>query len=330
MFFKGFFHYVSRRKEAKMRFSILLVSWNAIDDTRRFLESLKAQTFKDFEAILVDNGSEDGSIEMARTDFPFVDLIELGENSGFAHANNVAAELAAGDLLFIVNTDTKLPPNCLEVLDAVAKRERDFDIFSCQMLSMDARDTVDCKGMTFTKSLRARMIGIAERVDAGEPACEIFGATGGAMLIRRYVYERIGLFDDAFFFNNEDVDFALRARGAGFRTLYVPDVVVYHRRSPNEARYPDMVLYHIQRNLVLAALKNIPFSLWLRYGPAHLAYNAFQILKWSGRGKGRIVLRAKLDAIRMAMRLGRKPLPADNLREWIGRIRGGKVKEEQN
>jgi len=296
-----------------MRFSVLLVSWNGRRDTRRCLASLREQGFQDFETILVDNGSSDGTVEMVRSEFPFVTLLALNENTGFAAANNIAARQAKAELLFVVNTDTELPSDLLETLDRRTRQYPEFDIFSCQMISLFCRDRVDCKGMIYRKTLRACMIDVGKPVDPFEKPNEIFGATGGAMLLRRNVYERIGLFDERFFVNNEDVDFALRAAGAGFRTLYLPDARVFHRRSPNEARLPDLMLYYIQRNFELAAYKNLSLSTWLRFGLGHLAYNAYQIAKWAPKGKGGIVLKAKLDALKMMPSLKREPVSEERL-----------------
>lgn len=291
-----------------MRFSILLVNWNGKDDSLRCLESLEAQSFRDFETILVDNASRDGSVAALGERFGWVRLIALDENTGFATANNIAARHATGELLFVLNTDTVCPPDLLATLDEAARHFTAYDIFSCRMLRMSDPSRIDCKGLVYRPTLRARMIGVGDPADPGEKPQEITGATGGAMLLRRHVYERIGLFDDAFFFNNEDVDFALRAFGQGLRTLYLPQAVVYHRRSPIESRLPDLVLYYIQRNLELAAIKNVPLTGWLALMPLHAGYTLFQLAKWGLKGKAGLVLKAKRDALRLAPKLERRPM----------------------
>lgn len=302
-----------------MRFSILLVSWNAKEDTRHCLSSLQKQSFKDFEAILVDNASKDNSAEMVKQEFPFVNCIAMDTNTGFASANNIAAQKAKGELLFIVNTDTEFPEDLLETLDGAARQYADYDIFSCHMIQFYNRNKTDCKGMCFHHSLRGEMIGTNEDVNDKEEPFEVFGATGGAMLIRREVYQRIGLFDDDFFFNNEDVDFVLRAFDEGFRTMYLPKAKVFHKRSPNEKKIPDLVLYYIQRNLFYTILKNMPLKMWLTNGPLHLAYNVYQVLKWAQKGKASIVLKAKKDAIRMVLEKGTTPLKSNRLKSALGK-----------
>ncbi|RJO66245.1 MAG: glycosyltransferase family 2 protein [Myxococcales bacterium] len=302
-----------------MRISVLMIAWNQREDLARCLPSLDAQTCRDFEAILVDNGSTDGSPSYVRETFPRVTLVEAGKNLGFAGANNLAAEKAGGDLLFFVNTDTELAPDLLAELERAARLYPDYDLFCPQMLNLYDRRAVDCKGMRFNPSLRAEMIGIGRPTDPFEKPFEVFGPTGGAMALRRAVYEKIGLFDAAFFFNNEDVDFALRAFGAGFRTLYAPTAKVYHKRSPFEARQPDAAMYYIQRNFVLAAYKNVPLPLWLTHGPRHLAYNGWQFLKWARRGKAALWLKAKWDALRLMPSLARTPAPAGRLKAVLGK-----------
>jgi len=304
-----------------MKFSLLLVSWNALEDTRHCLNSLKRQSFTDFETILVDNASKDGSADMVKKEFPFVKLIAMDTNTGFASANNIAAQKATGDLLFIVNTDTEFPVDLLAQLNEAQKRYMQYDIFSCQMIQFNNRNKTDCKGMCFHHSLRAEMIGTNEDVDPNEQPFDVFGATGGAMLIRRSVYQKIGLFDDDFFFNNEDVDFVLRAFAEGFKTLYLPQAKVYHKRSPNEQKIPDTVLYYIQRNLFYASLKNMPLSMWITNGPLHFAYNSYQFLKWLTKGKASIVLKAKKDALRMFLQKGASPIKSKKLRSILGKTK---------
>lgn len=293
--------------------SVLLSSYNNREDVRGCLDDLRAQTWRDFEIILADNDSTDGTVEMVEREDPDVILLRLGTNAGFAVANNRALAASAGRLILLINTDTRFGPNLLQVLVEAAERHPDFGLFSPRMLSMADPNRVDCLGMDFLPTLTARMIGSGRAAAAGEAPYEIFGPTGGAMLARREVLERIGLYDEAFFINNEDVDFALRAFGAEVRTLHLPAATLLHRRSPNERRAPDFFLYYIQRNMELAAYKNVPGSLWLLFGSVHAVYNLFQFARWAPRGKTGIWLRAKIDAARMARGLTRRPVSARRL-----------------
>lgn len=303
------------------KLSVLLVNWNGLADTRHCLRSIEAQSFRDFETILADNGSTDGSTSAIPKEFPWVTFLPLGRNTGFATANNEAAKKAKGALLFVVNTDTEFPENLFATLIEAAKRYPAYDIFSPLMLCFDERNLVDCKGMRFCPYLAGRMIGQGETFDEAEKPFDIFGATGGAMLLRREVYEKIALFDDVFFFNNEDVDFALRAFDAGYKTLYLPSAQVFHKRSPNERRMPDRVLYFVQRNLLLAALKNIPWPLWLTHGALFGAYNAYQAMKWKDWEKAKIVFQAKLDAMKLLKETKRTPMNPLKLYKALGKTK---------
>ncbi len=303
------------------RISVCLVSWNGWDDLDRCLSSVETQTLAPFEVLLSDNDSKDDTPKRVREHYPWVLLEALEENVGFAEGTNRAATRATGDWLFVVNTDTEWASNLIEVLIQATETYRNYPIISCQMRSMADRHTIDCKGMRFLPSLRGQMVGPGQMVDPNEEPYPIFGATGGAMLVRKDVVDEIGLYDSAFFFNNEDVDFALRALSAGYRTLYLPQAVVYHRRSPNEARIPEKVLYYIQRNMELAVFKNIPWPVWLALGPLHLAYNGYQLGKWSARGMGGVVLKAKVDAIKMMPKLARNPISTKKLLKSLGRFR---------
>lgn len=301
-----------------MRFSLLLVNWNGLSDTRACLSDIAAQRFRDFETILVDNASSDGSAVAIAAEFPWVRLLALTENTGFAEANNRAANEASGEWLLIVNTDTRFGPELLDTLAAAIAAHPDYELFSLLMLRLSDPARIDCTGLRISFELSGRMLDSGRALAELRPEGELFGPTGGAMLISRKALTRLGLlFDPAFFFNNEDVDFALRARGAGLRTLFLPKARVLHRRSPNEARISDTVLYYIQRNFPLAAYKNVPLALWLLLGPLHLAYNAWQVAKWAPKGKAPVVLRAKRDALLLAPKLVRRPVPAWPLLSWM-------------
>ena len=96
--------------------SIIIVNWNGLDHLPNCLDSITAQTFRDFEVVLVDNGSEDGSLSFVREHYPWVKVIPLPENTGFASGNNHGFENSQGDYIVTLNNDTRVEPNWLEIL----------------------------------------------------------------------------------------------------------------------------------------------------------------------------------------------------------------------
>jgi GT2 family glycosyltransferase len=141
------------------------------------------------------------------------------------------------------------------------------------------------------------------------------------MMVHRSVIEDIGLFDQRFFAYCEDVDFAFRARIAGYRCAFVPDAAVLHTQCGTGSTMPRRRLYYIQRNMELAIFRNLPGRALLRYALPHIAYALFQVLRGTFQGQGINGLRAKVDSIRLwpAMRAVRGPvrISSNTLREYL-------------
>jgi GT2 family glycosyltransferase len=292
-----------------MRFSIIIVTYNGLHYLQPCLTSLIPQLTPDWEVVIVDNASTDGTAEFVESlDNPAICHVLLATNTGFASANNRGCEVAVGDYLFLLNNDTVVGAGTLGALEESVAHFPEFQIFACRMVrTLDGR--VDNMGIRLTRLLRASQIGTGS-ADAWLTAREVFGASGGAMLVRRSVIMDVGLFDPVFFAYHEDVDFALRARLAGYRCLYVPQAIVHHKGGGTSSSDAPLYRYYIQRNMELAILKNVPRRVLWKYGLGRLAYSIYQIVKWSLRGNGLLVLRAKLDAISLWRRTGAPPAPA--------------------
>jgi GT2 family glycosyltransferase len=279
-----------------MRFSIIIVTHNGLHHLQPCLTSLIPQLTSDWDVVIVDNASTDGTAEFVESlHYPAVSYVRLATNTGFASANNKGGEVAAGDYLFLLNNDTVVEVGTLAALEESVAHFPEFQIFACRMVrASDGK--IDNMGIRFSRLLRASQIGTGN-ADAWLTAREVFGASGGAMLVRRSVIADVGLFDPIFFAYHEDVDFALRARIAGYRCLYVPQAIVHHKGGGTSSSNASLYRYYIQRNMELAILRNVPPAVLWKYGLGRLAYSIFQIVKWSLKGNGLLVLRAKLDAI---------------------------------
>lgn len=279
--------------------SIVIVNWNGARVLERCLAALERQSFRDFEIILIDNGSTDGSEAGIEDRFPGVRLVGLRENSGFASANNLGARLARGRWLALLNNDAFARPDWLEKLMAAAAEHPRFSFFASCLVSAQAPETVDGVGDVYHISGLAWRRGYSlplARFQSGPQ--EVFGACGAAALYDREQFLEAGGFDESFFCYHEDVDLSFRLRLLGHRCLYVPAAVVEHVGSFSYGPKNDFVVYHGHRNLVWTFFKNMPLPLLFWYLPAHCLLNGITLLWFWKCGQGRVIVKAKKDAFR--------------------------------
>ncbi|GAB4482086.1 MAG: glycosyltransferase family 2 protein [Anaerolineales bacterium] len=281
--------------------SIILVAWNSAAYLPRCLESLAAQTFTDFEIIVIDNGSTDGCVDDLPARWPGLNLrlVPLPKNTGFSAANNLGARLARGEWLALLNTDAFPESAWLENLLRAAGENPQYHFFSSRQLSALDAERLDGDGDAYHVS------GLAWRWGLGYPAAsrglenrEVFGACGAAALYRRDVFLQVGGFDEDLFSYLEDVDLSFRLRLAGHRCLYVANAIVHHIASASLGVASDFALYHANRNMVWIWLRNMPDALLWRFLLQHLFANLIYVLYYLSRGRGALLLRAKRDAWR--------------------------------
>lgn len=275
--------------------SIILVTWNSTVHLPRSLASLKEQSYKKFEVIIIDNGSTDGGIDGIKEKHPSLDIRikKLDTNTGFAVANNIGAHLARGKWLALLNTDAFPEPGWLENLVNAAEKYPNAS-FSSRQIQANNPEYLDGEGDIY------RLIGFAKRrsynlpvYPAGEELIEIFSPCAAASLYPLQTFLEIGGFDEDFFSYYEDVDLGFRLRLQGTKSYYVPQALVYHIGSASVGKMSDFSVYHEQRNLVWTYLKNMPFwLLWLS-----LPFHIFISLVFFLKRQPKIVWIAKKDAL---------------------------------
>lgn len=245
--------------------SVIIPHWNGRHHLDHCLGALRRQTFKDFEIILVDNGSTDGSQEYVRTNFPEVTLLALNKNRGFTGACNAGYAVARGEYVLLLNNDTEADPRWLAAVIDAFKRHPNVGIVASKMLLFDQRDHFHTAGDYYRIDGRPGNRGVWQR-DVGQYDREeaVFSACGGAAAYRRKMIEEIGFLDDSFYFSCEDVDLAWRAHLSGWQVLYVPTAVVYHKLKASSGTGP-VGSYHDGRNFLYLIWKNYPTSLLRRH-----------------------------------------------------------------
>jgi GT2 family glycosyltransferase len=282
-----------------MTVAVLIINWNGADLLKNCLQSLAGQRRRPDHVIVVDNNSSDNSLELAGEWLHGAELIQLPSNVGFAKANNIAARAARRfDALALLNPDTVADAGWLEALVRAAEREPTAASFASQMRLASSPEYLDGAGDSYHVSGRAWRNGHGARwADWPGVDTEIFAACAAAALYRREAFEEVGGFDETYFCYFEDVDLGFRLRLNGYRSIYVPSAIVSHVSSASTGYRSDFAVYHGERNAVWTFVKDMPGPLFWMYLPQHLALNIAAILYYPKRGQGRIVLKAKIDAL---------------------------------
>jgi GT2 family glycosyltransferase len=297
--------------------SILLLTWNSAEHLPRCLTCLAAQTFSDFEVVIVDNGSSDAALENLEEKYPTLKFFvkKLETNQGFAAANNLGAQLAHGKWLALLNTDAFPEPDWLAQLLQAAQTQPEFNFFASRQLQASNPDVLDGIGDTY------HMTGLAWRRGYNQPAasaglrpCEVFSTCAAAALYLREKFIEAGGFDADYFSYFEDVDLSFRLRLLGGRCLYVPTAVVHHLGSASTGKASDFSAYYGHRNLVWTYFKDMPLALFWLYLPLHLLMNIYSVVFYLLVEKRSILLKAKIDALRGLPAILRKRRYVQSLR----------------
>lgn len=272
--------------------SVVIPNWSGKHLLKVCLSSLKKQTFKDVEIIVVDNGSMDGSIEYIKKYYPKTKVISLDKNYGFAKAVNEGIKKSLGKYIVLINNDTEVDKNCLQYLVEAAKNKKDVGFVAAKMLNFYKRDRIDSAGDWID------VVGHANNIGQGEkdgPKFSVPGyaflVTGGGGLFKREVFEKVGLLDEDYFAYFEDVDLCLRAQLQGFKGWFEPRAKIYHIHKATSNKVKPLAEYWQFRNLTQTVIKDFPSELlkkdfnWLRVLLVNIntvRFLATQGLFWQG------------------------------------------------
>lgn len=302
--------------------SVIIINYNGLRFLEPCLSSLMSQTWKDYEIILVDNGSSDGSKEYILQHFPSVDLVETGKNLGFAGGANAGIHNASGDFILTLNNDTIADPAFLKEILQPMLRDPGVGMCAAKMLFPDGR--IYSTGINIFRNGTGIDRGIFEP-DTGKYNCEdeVFGPCAGAALYRRSMLDEIGLFDEDFFLYMEDVDLAFRARASGWRCRYVPNARVIHEYGGTAGVESHISVYYGTRNSLWCVMKNFPARFLFLSSPWILWKNLADLPFYFSRGQALTILRAKIDAIKGLIAMIRKrrtivrKIPETEIWKWI-------------
>lgn len=277
--------------------SVIVVTWNGRQYLEACLGAVAAQEGVSAETIVVDNGSTDGTADFIRNRFPWVRLVALTENRGFAGGNNAGVREARGRYVAFLNNDTIADPGWLRSLRAGIDAQSGFVLTTSRIVFMHDPSIIESAGDGFLRW------GGAFKRHRGAPAHvandseEVFGVCGAACLMPRAVFEELGGFDEDFFASHEDVDLSYRARLRGYRCRYVAGAIVRHHGSATLGRVSAFAVFQGQRNLEWLYFQNTPGSLLIRTLPGHLLYDAAAAAHFARLGLLGPFVRAKVAAL---------------------------------
>ena len=244
---------------------VIIPNWNGKELLKDCLNSLRRQTYKKFQIIVVDNGSTDDSVQYVKKNFSEVIVIKLDKNYGFAKAINEGVRNSNADYVVFLNNDTYADKNWLKELMAMADIHPEVISVGCKLLNYYRRKIIDGVGIMINEVGQARSLGYQEE-DQGQydKVKYIFGATAGAALFKRSAFIKLGMFDENFFMYSEEVDFAFRAQFSGYKSIFCPKAMVYHKHKASAEKLPQLIEYWQFRNMYQTIIKNFPIRVILK------------------------------------------------------------------
>ncbi len=287
---------------------IVIPNWNGYHLLVPCLDSLRHQSCRDFSVVVIDNGSQDGSIDGLAREYPEVKVIRFAKNKGFSAAANAGIRNAVSPWILLLNNDMEIDPDCLQVLKEQIQRGSSYDFFALRMVNFHSRELLDGAGDGFFRGGAGYRIGTMEKY--GPPydmAREVFGACAGAALYKKEFFDTVGLFDEDFFAYLEDVDINLRARHQGLRCYYLPSAIVYHLGSATSgSKINNLTVRLSTRNTFFVLIKNYPIRLFFLFFPAICVYHFFWLVLVIKKGKFSSYLLGLVQAVSSLPRMIKK------------------------
>ncbi|MFX1310995.1 MAG: glycosyltransferase family 2 protein [Promethearchaeota archaeon] len=237
--------------------SIILSNYNGLIHLKECFDSLNNMNYKNVEIIFIDNNSTDDSVKFVRSNYPNVKIIQNEKDFGFAGANTIAASYASGKYIVLLNIDTFVDKNWLIELVKVIESSDKIGIVTSKQIYYYQKDTIYYAGLGANKFLENRRYGDLIKIeDFPDIQMKTFFAEGASLLIRKSIYDKIGLFDPQYYAFSEDLDLSWRVWLYGFDVIYVPTSIMYHKAGGVFGRISPRKIYLMERNILRTLLKN--------------------------------------------------------------------------
>ncbi len=285
----------------------VVLTYNGRELLERMLPTLLAQRYTSFEALVVDDGSADGTVEHLREHWPQVRVIANPVNVGVAASLNRGVQAARGEYVALLNNDVELDPDWLAALVRALGEHPEAAAATGKLLDFHHRERFEAAGDFMRWSGMSGHHGQGERVGSAceEPAA-VFSPCAGAALYRRSAFADVGLFDEDFFAYLEDVDWGFRAQLAGYTARYEPAAVAYHMGGATTGRQASRFTALLRRNSALVVLKDYPAAALLRHLPQVVAFQLISLYASFRDGILGAHLRALAGSARLLPRMLRK------------------------
>jgi GT2 family glycosyltransferase len=268
---------------------IIIPNYNGLANLKCLLQSLEAQSVKDFKIIIVDNGSTDDSVKYVEREYKNVIVIENKTNFGFSKAVNIGIKYSLEknnpEYILLLNNDIELEKDFIKKGLNTFTNIKEAYFIACKMLNFYKRNVIDDTGDFIRKSGGIPMArGHGEKDDGQYDKPEfIFGACAGAAFYKSELFKNAGLFDEDFFAYLEDVDLSFRFQLAGYKCYYNPEIICYHKRRETTSRFDGWETYFTEKNLVALRLKNYPLGLYVKYSFLFSLARVSRFFKYLGR-----------------------------------------------
>ena len=238
------------------RVAIILLNFNGREDLQRYLPSVLDLEYPNYETIVVDNNSSDGSVEFLQSEFPEVDVIVNDENVGFSRGNNIGADVATdADYLWFMNTDVKVEPESLSLLIDHIENSDQTGAVVPRINFMSEPEMIQSVGYDLEPQWIPKGHDTGRYKPSKEEPYPVTYGSGAALLIDRDVWEETGGFDDNNFIFGDDIYLSFLVWIYGYRVEAVPESVVYHEENTQREKIPLTVAFHYGRSQMRALLK---------------------------------------------------------------------------
>ena len=296
--------------------SVIVLNFNGKQHLPVCLTALCNQTYTPIEILLVDNGSTDGSLDLVHENFRGVRTLALRENLGFCGGNNAGIRQARGEYIALLNNDTEADDRWIAESVFALEANPEAGFTASRIRLFDRRDRLDTAGDLYFRTgypgKRGFLLPDGPEFDKPE---WVFGSCAGAAVYRRTMLDEIGLLDEDFFSYIEDTDLSFRAQLAGYRCLYVPTAVIYHKVGATAGQDSPLRQLWSHRNHWYTLIKNLPGALILEYAPQIIIAEVLVFYSAVRKQRLRVFLKARVEVLRNLSRMISKRRKVQKLRK---------------
>lgn len=294
--------------------SVIILNWNGLQHIEECLNSVINQTYENYEIIFVDNASTDASVEFVKTKFPSIKIIVNDKNYGFAKGVNIGIKHAKGEYILLLNNDAIADKNWISELIKAAELNDKIGMVASKILLYTERDKINCTGTSIHTNGAAMLRDYYKKDTQSTEIEEVFGPNGAACLFKRELFKNVGYYDEDYFMYSEETDLAWRARIAGWKCVYNPRAIAYHKFSVERSLREFSVRYNL-RNTIWTFFKNFSLYYQIRFLPKHIFYLVFFVVLYFISRKSIVPLKAVFEGLKGLPKIVNKHHEVQRLRK---------------